>query len=181
LKLRLQLLSRRLQPEQVDAVKDLDQLREQVNDAAVRLNRLAKRLRPPTLDELGFVATLRQLVGEYRQQSGLKIAMEVSNELLLSEDAETALYRIVQEGLNNTVKHSGAQQVTIRLFDKEGSIAMDLEDDGQGFDVDAATAGLGLIGIYERVIMLGGAVHVQSQQGKGTLIQIRNLPPKSGA
>ncbi len=180
LKLRLQLLSKRLPAENGSAVDDLNVLREQVNEAAVRLSGLAKRLRPPTLDELGFEATLRQLVDEFCRQFHLKIQLEIQNQRGLSEEAETTLYRIIQEGLTNIVKHAAATQVLIRLHEQSSGPSLEILDNGCGFDTAAVHAGLGLVGIQERVMMLGASISITSKIGQGTCIRIDHLPTRKG-
>lgn len=176
-KLRLQLLSRALTAEQIDAKRDLETMQQQLSDAAVRLRDLAKRLRPSTLDELGFEATLRQFLSEYRRQVGFEVTLEVASQLdSLPSEAETALYRIVQESLTNVAKHSAAKRVAIRIFKLEGLPALAIEDDGCGFDIDQTTSGLGLIGIRERVKMLGAHVAIRTGKGKGTRIEVSRIP-----
>ncbi len=144
LKLQLQLLSRSLLPDQVDAKQSLEGLQEQLSDAALRLRELAKRLRPPTLDELGFVATLRQLLADYRRQVDFELCLEVNAQWSFSEEAETALYRIVQESLTNIAKHAHASQVQICIDDADGQPSISITDDGCGFDVEQTTSGLDL-------------------------------------
>ena len=177
LKLRLQLLARNLAPEQTTARQELDVLREQVGQATMRLKDLAKRLRPPTLDELGFEATVRQLIAEYRQQVSFFIQLTVRDKPELSKEAETALYRIVQESLTNIVKHAEATNVEIEFGrSTDGYAYLTIEDDGLGFDLQGQTAGLGLVGIRERVKMLGGLVEFFSQRERGTRIEVRQIP-----
>ena len=176
LKLRLQLLSGNLLPEQVVAKRELENLQEQLSDAAVQLRDLAKRLRPPTLDALGFKATLRQLLMDYRKQVDFEVNLEIESPLELSKEAETALYRIVQESLTNVAKHACASNVQIRIFERDGLPAVSIRDDGCGFDLQQATNGLGLIGIRERVKMLGANVAIHSAKGKGTQIEVNRIP-----
>ncbi len=178
LKLQLQLLSRSLLPDQVDAKQSLEGLQEQLSDAALRLRELAKRLRPPTLDELGFVATLRQLLADYRRQVDFELCLEVHAQWSFSEEAETALYRIVQESLTNIAKHAHASQVQICIDDADGQPSISITDDGCGFDVEQTTSGLGLVGIRERGKMLGAQVVIHSSKGKGTRIEVRRIPLK---
>ncbi len=189
LKLRLQLLSGLLNDDQEPARKELDELRRQVNEATVKLKDLAKRLRPPTLDELGFEATLKQLLAEYRRQVGDLIEFEMDFEAapLLSPEGLTALYRIAQESLTNVIKHSAATRVTLRLFNDGDYQTFSIEDNGCGFDAEhistlalttspssnnASANGLGLIGISERVKMIGGQFQIHSKPGHGTRIEV---------
>ena len=176
LKLRLRLLSGNLLPEQTGAREELDRLQEQLSDAAVQLRDLAKRLRPPSLDALGFEATLRQLLSEYRRQVDYDVTLDVSSQFALSKEAETAMYRIVQESLTNIAKHANASLASIRIFEHDGLTAVSIWDDGCGFDVEQTTNGLGLIGIRERVKMLGAQVAIHSTKGRGTKIEIYRIP-----
>ena len=172
LKLRLQVLAGLLTEEQADAKQELAALRVQVNDATAQLKDLAKRLRPPTLDELGFEATLRQLVAEFRRQVDFGIRLEVQSQPDLANEAETALYRIAQESLTNVAKHADASQVVITFSRSGNRQVFCIRDDGCGFDPNSTTKGLGLVGIHERVKMLGASVEIASRTGRGTAIEV---------
>lgn len=183
LKLRLQVLSGLLSDDQETAKRELAELRAQVGDATVKLKDLAKRLRPPTLDELGFEATLKQLLAEYRRQVGESTAffLDFSTAPHLSPEALTALYRIAQESLTNVVKHAGATEVHIRLSSQQGWQLFTIEDNGCGFDperlplgngIDSGETRLGLVGMHERVKMIGGQLTIRSKPGAGTLIEV---------
>jgi signal transduction histidine kinase len=172
LKLRLQVLAGLLNDEQRDAKQELAALRIQVNAAASQLKDLAKRLRPPTLDELGFEASLRQLVAEFRQQAEFSIRVDFQSRPDLPSEAETALFRIAQESLTNVTKHAGATCVEIVFQKQNEQQVFSIRDDGAGFDPRRSTTGLGLIGIKERVKMLDGTVEVRSSIGKGTELEI---------
>ena len=174
LKLRLQVLSGLLNEDQQSAKQELDLLRAQVNDATAQLKDLAKRLRPPTLDELGFEATIRQLLAEFRKQVHFQLdfAYDESPQLAISSDGKIALYRIVQESLTNIIKHAHASHVTIRFFEESGVHKMIISDDGTGFEIDQSTSGLGLIGMHERIKMLGGQLSIRSKPGLGTTIEV---------
>ncbi len=178
LKLNLQVLSRSLHPTQLEAKKTLEGMQEQLGDAALRLRELAKRLRPPTLDELGFEATIRQLLSEYRKKVQFDIFFEANAQCEFSNEAETALYRIVQESLTNIAKHAAASRVEIRIDDDLDYPILSISDDGCGFDVEQVTSGLGLVGIRERAKMLGAQVAIRSSKGKGTQIEISRIPLK---
>jgi signal transduction histidine kinase len=180
LKLRLQVLSGLLNDNQAAARQELTGLRQQLNQAASQLKDLAKRLRPPTLDQLGFEASLRQLVAEYRKQFEFGIHVHFEDAPRLTGDAETALFRIAQESLTNIAKHSQADRVDITFARSRGFREFSVHDNGRGFDPERATAGLGLIGIRERVKMLGGEIDIHSAAGQGTRIEIK-LPESHDA
>ena len=178
LKLRLQVLSGMLSNEQSCAKDELAGLRSQLNQAASQLKDMAKRLRPPTLDELGFEASLRQLVSEYRRQVDFSITLGIHTQPMLSKEGETALFRIAQECLTNIAKHSNATSVEISFDDEQHEQVFCVSDNGIGFDSKKATDGLGLVGIKERVVMLDGTFSIEPNQKSGTKIKIR-LPKAS--
>ncbi len=141
-----------------------------------RLRGLAHELRPPMLDDLGLVAAMEFLAGAVSRRTGLAISVEASLEGRLAPDVEVALYRIVQESLNNAAKHARARRVTVRL---EGGqeIRCSIRDDGVGFNVDETmggnrTRGLGLTGIQERVQAVGGSLSIDSAANRGTEIHV---------
>ena len=176
LKLRLQIITGLLNEQQTEAKQELSSLRCQVNDAAARLKDLAKRLRPPLLDELGFEATLRQMVAEFRRQVDFSIELEFLDPPDLPSDVQTALYRIAQESLTNIVKHARARTVRIYFKTVEQWQVFTVVDDGVGFQRDGMTVGLGLVGIKERVKMLGGRIQIRTQPGQGTSIEVSFRP-----
>ncbi|MAT70228.1 MAG: hypothetical protein CMJ58_11980 [Planctomycetaceae bacterium] len=180
LKLRLQILDGLLSGEQSEVKGELTELRRQVNQAAVQLKDLSKRLRPPLLDELGFEASVRQLVSEFRQHASFVIGLEFASTPELSSEAETALFRTVQECLTNVAKHSRASRVDIRFGQREGRQVLRIVDDGDGFDPQAASTGLGHIGIKERVSMLGGRMHIETAVGAGVCVEV-TLPGEQSA
>jgi signal transduction histidine kinase len=146
-------------------------LRELVVTALQDVRRLAVELRPKALDDFGLVPALERLAMTFGEQTGM--VLEVENrlgDLRLPGDVETALYRIVQEALTNVVKHAQAQHVSILLTWKEGRVAAVIEDDGRGFDPRAKTEGLGLLGIRERLDLLGGHLVIEATGAGMTLV-----------
>jgi signal transduction histidine kinase len=148
------------------------QLRELVVSTLQDVRRLAVELRPSVLDDFGLVAALERLAESFGEQTGIRIDFETSlADERLSEDVETALYRIVQESLTNVVKHARARHVSILLARRDGSIKAVVEDDGRGFDpAEEASDGFGLVGMRERLALLGGRLEVESRSGGGTTI-----------
>jgi PAS domain S-box-containing protein len=173
----------------------LDTVRDQAADlrrvtarTLDEVRRLARGLRPGVLDELGLVPAIEQLALEHAQLRS--IAVEVSavgfGDERLSPAIEAALYRIIQEALTNTAKHSGAGTATVVLQRRRNGIQSIISDDGCGFDVEAtlrtpaARAHLGLHGMRERAALLGGTVTIESTPGEGTTIYVR-VPILGGA
>jgi signal transduction histidine kinase len=133
-------------------------------------------LRPPVLDDFGAVAALRQLVDEVRERCGLSIRLRVSgNEVRLSPECELTVYRVAQEALSNVVRHSHARHTRVDLeFGKQ--VVLTVTDDGCGISessVSSASSGgrLGLIGMRERVNLVGGSLLVRPRRPHGTLVR----------
>jgi signal transduction histidine kinase len=148
------------------------ELRELVVSTLQDVRRLAVELRPSALDDFGLVAALERLATSFAEQSGIAVDFQTSlGGERLSGEVETALYRIVQESLTNVVKHARARRVSILLTRKSGAIKAVIEDDGQGFDPAEGTLdGFGLVGMRERLALLGGRLQVESASEAGTTI-----------
>jgi len=92
------------------------------------------------------------------------------------------MYRLLQEALTNVVKHAGASRVTVALVEDDGTVELSVTDDGAGFETDAASEGFGLIGMHERIALLGGELDFDSRPGAGTTvvarIPVKRRPPE---
>ncbi len=148
------------------------ELRELVVGTLQDVRRLAVELRPKALDDFGLVPALERLAQSFTEQTG--IAVDVESRLpveRLPGDAETALYRVVQEALTNVVKHAGARRISILVTARDDAVAAVIEDDGQGFDpASTREEGVGLVGMRERMTLLGGRLEIESRPGFGTTI-----------
>jgi signal transduction histidine kinase len=149
-----------------------EELRELVVSTLQDVRRLAVELRPTALDDFGLVAALERLAASFAEQTGISVDFQTAlADERLPEEVETALYRIVQESLTNVVKHARARRVSILLARKEGAVKAVVEDDGQGFDPAERTGvGYGLVGMRERLALLGGRLEVESGGDAGTTI-----------
>jgi signal transduction histidine kinase len=147
-------------------------LRELVVTTLQDVRRLAVELRPSALDDFGLVPAVERLAATVAEQSGPAVDVEAQlGGARLPAEAETVLYRIVQESLTNIVKHASAARVSITLVRKGGSAVVVVEDDGSGFDPGALREGaLGLAGMRERVALVGGRLTVESSPGAGTTL-----------
>ena len=147
-----------------DARAPVAELREIVVSTLQDVRRLAVELRPTALDDFGLVAALERLASSFSEQSGIEVDFEsaLADERLPGE-IETALYRIVQESLTNVVKHAQAAHVTVVLARKDSAVKVVVEDDGRGFDPTVpADEGYGLVGMRERLALIGGRLEVES-------------------
>jgi signal transduction histidine kinase len=135
---------------------------------------IAAGLRPSVLDDLGLGAAVQKQARDFSKRTGIPVSVSVEGVLdVLDDRHRTYIYRIVQEALTNCAKHAHARQIGIVLQRRDEEIGLTITDDGVGFvPMSVAHAGLGLIGIEERVRELGGIVTVQSSRGQGTTIRV---------
>jgi signal transduction histidine kinase len=159
------------------ALTSLEQTRSLVEGIVGKLRDLAHGLRPPSLDDLGLVAALRQLVGTFQERTGVATTFAIrGDERRLDPEAELALFRIAQEALHNVERHAAAQRVTLELtFDAE--VHLRVADDGGGFTPRSPArpgerGGLGLLGMQERAAWLGGRLDLRSSPGHGTTVGV---------
>jgi signal transduction histidine kinase len=147
-------------------------VRELVVSTLQNVRRLAVELRPSALDDFGLAAAVERLTDTFRDQSGLDVDLETQlGDERLPAEAETTLYRVIQEALTNIVKHSGASRVSVLLQKQTGKVIAIVEDDGAGFDPSSTRAdAVGLAGMRERVSLAGGRLQVESSPGAGTTL-----------
>jgi signal transduction histidine kinase len=138
------------------------------------VRRLAVELRPKALDDFGLVPAVERLVETFAERSGMEVQFESRlGEERLPELTETTLYRIVQEALTNIVKHAQARTVSIFLVRRPRSVTALIEDDGRGFDPEQLRDdGLGVVGMRERVGLIGGKLRIESSPGVGTTVAV---------
>jgi signal transduction histidine kinase len=149
----------------------LRNVRGQVVETLHDVRRLAVELRPKALDDFGLVPAVERLAESFVVQTGLRLDVEAQlGKERCSSDVETALYRMVQEALTNVVKHAQARSVSIVLTHARGTITAVIEDDGRGFDPEAAREGMGLDGMRERLGLIGGKLGIESRPGGGTTL-----------
>jgi signal transduction histidine kinase len=155
-------------------------------------HRVALNLRPMALDDLGLYSALASYIDEWKRRSGIRVHYNVTADAdkRLPEDVETVLYRAVQEALTNVFKHAQARQVSVVLGANDGEVMAVIEDDGRGFDAQfafeaaAKAQRLGLLGLRERVQLVGGSIAIESVRGRGTTVYVRipiRVPNKRSA
>jgi signal transduction histidine kinase len=145
-------------------------------------------LRPSVLDDLGLLAAIHWFASRALEPRGLSVRCELEPlTTRLPPEMETALFRVVQEALNNVGRHSDADSVLIQVGERNGHLEIEIEDDGRGFDPESVAQpapggrGLGLMGIRERVELLGGTVDIDSAPDDGTRIALRVPLPTTEA
>ena len=142
------------------------------NEVLNAIRNICLLLRPSMLDDLGLIAALNWQARETLRRSGIGVTVTADDvDMELPDSHRTTVYRIVQEALQNVVRHSGAKQVQIFIRREHNRLSVVIQDDGKGFDPEV-TRGLGLLGIHERVHRLDGTLQVISEPGKGTILSL---------
>lgn len=165
----------------------LEALRATTSAAIEDVRRLIADLRPSVLDDLGLIQALGWYVENYLEKAGIEtVAATSGSDVDVPAHLQTALFRVLQEAITNIIKHSQAQNVSIRLDFAESTISGEVRDDGVGFDFEEvqgeelALRGVGLLGMEERINLLGGSFEVSSRPGEGTVVTFQ-VPLEPGS
>jgi PAS domain S-box-containing protein len=154
------------------AAKNLSELRTLAREAMLEMRLLIFELHPPALEEEGLVGALRTRLATVETRAGLETDIEVEGpETDLSPEVEEALYRFAQEALNNVIKHARANRVEVRAAMQADRVVLEVRDDGCGFDPKAANGGMGLKGMKDRLVRLGGHLVLDSSPRSATLLR----------
>jgi len=160
--------------DRVRGEEDLAEAREAVRAALEDVRSIARRLRPEALDDLGLSSALAALTVSVQTSTGLRVERELRAPAgTLSDEEELVAYRVAQEALTNVARHAGASHAVLRTAALPGGgLALEVADDGRGFDPGAATAGAGLLGMRERAGLIGARLRVVSAPGAGTTVRL---------
>lgn len=159
-----------------EAAVQLEHLQKLAESALAEMRSLIAQLRPSAIEAQGFIPTLRQHLTMRHQRDNLSVTLEVTDEPRLSPQQARNLFGIVQEALNNVVKHAQTDQATVTVSQADGTIYVAVEDHGVGFEmasVQSDMMGIGFVNMRERAEMLGGTLAITASPGKGTCIQVK--------
>jgi PAS domain S-box-containing protein len=140
------------------------------------VRKIATELRPGVLDNLGLVAALEWQAGEFQARTGIACSLDAQfDDRGLGQERRTAVFRILQETLTNVARHSKASAVTVTLKESAGQLVMEIKDNGQGMTAEriSNSKSLGLLGMKERALILGGELQIASAPGQGTAVTVR--------
>jgi signal transduction histidine kinase len=164
----------------------LFQVRQGIRELVDSLRNICRDLRPPTIDSLGLGAALQSYVQDWSARTGIEVDLNLDEKLgRLPEITELSIFRIIQEGLNNVWRHANADLVQVILkHTSPRSLMVSLRDNGEGLEGDfdlaslAANGHYGLLGISERVALLGGRFHLQRSAEGGSLLMVEIPHPR---
>ena len=176
--LHLAVLKKEATPNSRDLKRKITRTQRLVVKSMNIVQRFARELRPTLLDDLGLIPTLRSYVKDFAKRTGLSISFRgfTRGGIKLDSAKRTVLYRVAQESLINVAKHAQASQVKMSIRKLRGVIRMEVKDNGKSFQVQGVLStgrnkGLGLLGMRERMEMVGGTLSIESEPGKGTTIR----------
>jgi signal transduction histidine kinase len=178
IRLQLEMLERCVPPGHPDLATGLSEARELTEKTIVEIRRLISALSPAVLDQLGLAPALRQLRTRFRRVHKAQVTLQLGQLRNLNRQTASAMYRLVQECLNNIAKHSGASRVNISLNPVDKELRLRVEDNGVGFHEEEALSkrdSFGLAGMRQRVALLGGKFDLNSRPGRGTRVLV-SLP-----
>ena len=174
-RLDLEMLERSAPADWIGRAKLAD-TRSVIEHTIVEIRRILAALSPAVLEQLGLSAAVRQLTTRLREISPASVKLRIELHKRPERNLEAVVYRLVQECYHNIARHSGASHVKVSLRSTDSSLGLRIEDNGVGFDPDAAVAqrnSFGLAGMRERVTLMGGGFEIRSKPGAGTAIVMR--------
>ena len=152
--------------------EQLDELRETARQGTENVRRIARRLRPEALDDLGLQSALAALAGRIGEQAHIPISRHLEPHLPLSEQQELVVYRVAQEALTNVVRHATPERADLRLERDGSSAVLIVRDDGRGLDPGARSSSHGIRGMRERAMLIGADLAIGPGPGRGTEVKL---------
>jgi len=176
IKLDMTALVRELPADQEPAVQRSQSILKRLDETIQSVQRISTHLRPGILDDLGLAAALEWAAEEFEARTGTRCRISMSDEDITADaDRATALFRIFQETLTNVARHAKATEVNVRLAKENGNLILEVHDNGLGIREEHLSAGesLGILGMRERALLLGGEFMIQGVPGGGTTVRVR--------
>jgi signal transduction histidine kinase len=155
------------------AVENLQSVRERLVKLSGDIHAISRQLHPSILDDLGLVDAIKSECSSFAQRKGIAVDYQTENvPLMITKEVAICFYRVLQEGLRNVARHADTKKAQVSLYGKDDSIYLAIKDQGTGFDPKDTKSklGLGLVSMQERMRLIRGEIAIESQLGKGTVI-----------
>jgi signal transduction histidine kinase len=154
-----------------------------VEESIRTVRRISTELRPGMLDDLGLVATIEWAGEDFQARTGTTCRLDLpQDDIAVDPERATAIFRIFQETLTNVARHADASEVRVRLAREDGELTLEVHDNGKGISEDILASGksLGILGMRERAMLLGGELTISGPAGNGTTVKVRipEAPPQ---
>ena len=175
LKIQITLVSNKLKDDQQELKDKIISVSKMIDDTVEKVQRITAKLRPDILDELGLIPAIEWQAQEFQNVTGIKCSFTLpGGELDLEEDKSTAIFRIFQEALTNIARHSKAKLISISIQKNAENLILKIKDNGVGIAQEQTKdfKSLGIIGMKERALILGGEVTIEGTPGKGTEVRV---------
>ena len=175
LKMDLKWIADALDPGQDALEERAKAMSARIDDAVRSVRRIATRLRPEALDELGLLAAIEWQASDFQRRTGVRCVARFADAMPeLDGERSVAAFRILQELLTNVARHANATRVDVAVGVEDGGLVLTIEDDGRGIDQEAVSSrgSLGLLGMRERALQFGGTVEIAGAQGRGTRARV---------
>jgi PAS domain S-box-containing protein len=176
IKMDLTALMRELPVDRKEPLIRIERSLKIVDGTIQAVRRIATELRPGILDDLGIAAAVEWAAGEFEARTGITCHVRVpDSDIALDAERATALFRILQETLTNIARHANATEVDVTLAQRKGDLLLEVHDNGKGISNKDLSEGqsLGILGMRERALLLGGELTISGAQGKGTTVKVR--------
>jgi len=176
IRLDLSSLLRELPDDQRQASQRASSILRLVDETIQSVRRIATDLRPGMLDELGLVATVEWAGEDFEARTGIKCRLDLlQDDIAIDPDRATAVFRILQETLTNVTRHAAASEVEARLGKRDNDLTLEVHDNGKGIPEDKLFHGgsLGILGMRERALLLGGELTIRGAPGLGTTVRVQ--------
>jgi PAS domain S-box-containing protein len=168
-------LQEELPPDLLELRDRIGSISKMIDDTAQRMKRISVELRPGLLDDLGIASAIEWQTEEFRKATRIDCTLSLDPpELVLDHQSTTTLFRVYQEVLSNIRRHAGASNIDVKLKAKAGQVRLEVADNGKGIEQEALSSptSLGLIGMKERLMLLGGELKIKGKNGQGTRVTV---------
>lgn len=175
LKIQTTLLEKKISPSHPELKEKFDSITNLIDSSVVSVQRICEKLRPGILDDLGLLPAMEWQINEFSKRTKINCILDIPNDdIMLIPEKKIAVFRIFQEALTNAARHSNANKIDIKIKLKNDKLSLAIKDNGKGITQNQINnpRSLGILGMKERALILGGNLIIKSSMGSGTLVNL---------